>query len=139
MRIAVAADERSALAQFLLEELSERGHEAIVHGALADGERADWAFGSAAAAQDVAAGRAEQFAIVEAGSGVLMGAAGVRVNAGAAELARGLDPAALGRRLFELTAAAQERDLAPEGALRQYADGLKRHVEASLPSAPAPA
>jgi len=60
MRIAVAADERSALAQFLLEELSERGHEAIVHGALADGERADWAFGSAAAAQDVAAGRAEQ-------------------------------------------------------------------------------
>jgi len=60
MRIAVAADERSALAQFLLEELSERGHEAIVHGALADGERADWAFGSAAAAQDVAAGRAQQ-------------------------------------------------------------------------------
>ena len=60
MRIAVAADERSALAQFLLEELVERGHEPIIHGALADGERADWAWGSAAAAADVAAGRAEQ-------------------------------------------------------------------------------
>jgi ribose 5-phosphate isomerase B len=60
MRIAVAADERSALAQFLLEELSERGHSALLHGALADDERTDWAWGSAAAASDVAAGRAEQ-------------------------------------------------------------------------------
>jgi ribose 5-phosphate isomerase B len=60
MRIAVAADERSALAQFLLEELVERGHELVIHGALAEGERADWAWGSAAAAQDVSAGRAEQ-------------------------------------------------------------------------------
>jgi ribose 5-phosphate isomerase B len=60
MRIAVAADERSALAQFLLEELLARGHEPLVHGALNDDERADWAWGSAAAAQDVVAGRAEQ-------------------------------------------------------------------------------
>jgi ribose 5-phosphate isomerase B len=60
MRIAVAADERSALAQFLLEELIERGHEPLVHGALAADERADWAWSAAAAAQDVAAGRAEQ-------------------------------------------------------------------------------
>jgi ribose 5-phosphate isomerase B len=60
MRIAVAADERSALAQFLLEELVARGHEPLIHGALAADERADWAWGSAAAAADVAAGRAEQ-------------------------------------------------------------------------------
>jgi len=60
MRIAVAADERSALAQFLLEELVARGHEPLIHGALMEGERPDWAWGSAAAAQDVAAGRAEQ-------------------------------------------------------------------------------
>jgi ribose 5-phosphate isomerase B len=60
MRIAVAADERSALAQFLLEELLARGHEPLVHGALNGEERADWAWGSAAAAQDVVAGRAEQ-------------------------------------------------------------------------------
>jgi ribose 5-phosphate isomerase B len=60
MRIAVAADERSALAQFLLEELSERGHVTIAHGALTDDERPDWAWGSAAAAADVVAGRAGQ-------------------------------------------------------------------------------
>jgi ribose 5-phosphate isomerase B len=60
VRIAVAADERSALAQFLLEELIGRGHEPLIHGALADGERPDWAWGSAAAAADVVAGRAEQ-------------------------------------------------------------------------------
>jgi len=54
MRIAVAADERSALAQFLLEELVGRGHEPLIHGALAQDERPDWAWGSAAA------GRAEQ-------------------------------------------------------------------------------
>jgi ribose 5-phosphate isomerase B len=60
MRIAVAADERSALAQFLLEELVERGHEPLLRGALAEGERPDWAWASAAAAEDVAAGRAEQ-------------------------------------------------------------------------------
>jgi len=60
MRIAVAADERSALAQFLLEELVARGHEPLIHGALVDGERPDWAWGSAAAAEDVVAGRADQ-------------------------------------------------------------------------------
>ncbi len=60
MRVAVAADERSALAQFLIEELLERGHEPLLHGALLDGDRADWAWGSAAAAGDVVAGRADQ-------------------------------------------------------------------------------
>jgi ribose 5-phosphate isomerase B len=60
VRIAVAADERSALAQFLLEELSERGHVALVHGALADSEPPDWASGSVEAARDVADGRADQ-------------------------------------------------------------------------------
>ena len=37
-----------------------------------------------------------------------------------------------GRMLFELAAAAQARDLDPEGALRQHADGLVRHVEGRL-------
>ena len=60
MRVAVAADERSALAQFVIEELLARGHEPLLHGALLDGDRADWAWGSAAAAGDVVAGRADQ-------------------------------------------------------------------------------
>jgi ribose 5-phosphate isomerase B len=60
MRIAVAADERTGVAEAVVEELRNRGHEPIVHGALADGERDDWAWASEAAARDVAEGRAEQ-------------------------------------------------------------------------------
>jgi ribose 5-phosphate isomerase B len=56
----VAADERSGVAEAVVEELRRRGHEPIVHGALADGERDDWAWASEAAARDVADGQAEQ-------------------------------------------------------------------------------
>jgi ribose 5-phosphate isomerase B len=60
MKIAVAADERVGVAEAVLEELRRRGHEPIPHGALAEGERDDWAWASEAAARDVAEGRAEQ-------------------------------------------------------------------------------
>src|ERR671938_133655 len=60
MRIAVAADERTGVADALVEELRRRGHEPVVHGALSDSERDDWAWASEAAARDVADGRAEQ-------------------------------------------------------------------------------
>ena len=60
MKIAVAADERTGVAEAVVEELRRRGHDPIVHGALADGERDDWAWASEAAARDVAEGRAEQ-------------------------------------------------------------------------------
>ncbi|HYH58985.1 MAG TPA: RpiB/LacA/LacB family sugar-phosphate isomerase [Thermoleophilaceae bacterium] len=60
MRIAVAADERTGVADAVVEELRKRGHEPIPHGALADGERDDWAWASEAAARDVAEGRADQ-------------------------------------------------------------------------------
>ena len=60
MRIAVAADERTGVAEAIVEELRRRGHEPLVHGALADGERDDWAWASEAAARDVAEGRADQ-------------------------------------------------------------------------------
>jgi ribose 5-phosphate isomerase B len=60
MRISVAADERVGVADAVLEELRRRGHEPIAHGALADGERDDWAWASEAAARDVAEGRADQ-------------------------------------------------------------------------------
>ena len=59
MRIAVAADERNGIAETVLEELRRRGHEPLGHGALAEGERDDWAWASEAA-RDVAEGRAEQ-------------------------------------------------------------------------------
>ena len=60
MKIAVAADERTGVADALAAELRKRGHEAIPHGALNDEERDDWAWASEAAARDVAEGRADQ-------------------------------------------------------------------------------
>jgi ribose 5-phosphate isomerase B len=60
MRIALAADELTGVAERIPEELRRRGHEPILHGAYADAERDDWAWASEAAARDVADGRAEQ-------------------------------------------------------------------------------
>jgi ribose 5-phosphate isomerase B len=60
MRIAVAADERTGVADAVVEQLRARGHEPLPHGALSDAERNDWAWASEAAARDVADGRAEQ-------------------------------------------------------------------------------
>ena len=60
MKISVAADERTGVAEALADELRQRGHEPILHGALSDDERDDWAWASEAAARDVAEGRAEQ-------------------------------------------------------------------------------
>jgi ribose 5-phosphate isomerase B len=60
MRVAVAADERTGIADAVAEELRRRGHEPILHGALSEAERDDWAWASEAAARDVAEGRAEQ-------------------------------------------------------------------------------
>ena len=60
MRIAVSCDERTGVAGAVVEELRRRGHEPIVHGALADDERDGWAWASEAAARDVAEGRADQ-------------------------------------------------------------------------------
>jgi ribose 5-phosphate isomerase B len=56
----VAADERTGVAGAVVEELRRRGHDPILHGALTEGERPDWAWASEAAARDVADGRAEQ-------------------------------------------------------------------------------
>ncbi|HXB64177.1 MAG TPA: RpiB/LacA/LacB family sugar-phosphate isomerase [Solirubrobacteraceae bacterium] len=60
MRIAVSADERVGIADTLVGALERRGHTVSAHGALADRERDDWAWASAAAAREVADGRAEQ-------------------------------------------------------------------------------
>lgn len=59
MRIAVSADELTGFAAELAGLLRERGHEVMLHGALAAGERSDWAWASEAAARDVRAGRAD--------------------------------------------------------------------------------
>lgn len=60
MRLAVAADELTGVAEELLERLRGAGHELVLHGAYARQERPDWAWASERAARDVAAGRAHQ-------------------------------------------------------------------------------
>ena len=60
VRIAVAADERTGVAEAVVDELRRRGHEPLLHGALSERERDDWAWCCEAAARDVAEGRAEQ-------------------------------------------------------------------------------
>jgi ribose 5-phosphate isomerase B len=94
MRISVAADERTGVAEQVVEELRRRGHEPLLHGALNDGERDDWAWSSEAAARDVAEGRADQGIVAcWTGTGASIAAnkvAGVRAALCAdAETARG--------------------------------------------------
>jgi ribose 5-phosphate isomerase B len=60
MRIAVAADERTGIADAVVDELRRRGHHPIPHGVLAEGDRNDWAWCAEAAARDVVEGRADQ-------------------------------------------------------------------------------
>jgi ribose 5-phosphate isomerase B len=60
VRIAVAVDELTGVAEALPEQLRRRGHEPILHGAYVPDECDDWAWASSAAASDVAEGRAEQ-------------------------------------------------------------------------------
>jgi ribose 5-phosphate isomerase B len=60
VRIAVAADELTGVAEAVVAELRRRGHEPLLHGALNEAERDDWAWASEAAARDVAEGRADQ-------------------------------------------------------------------------------
>jgi ribose 5-phosphate isomerase B len=60
VRVSIAADERTGVAEAVVDELRRRGHEPILHGALNDAERDDWAWSSETAARDVADGRADQ-------------------------------------------------------------------------------
>jgi ribose 5-phosphate isomerase B len=94
MRISVAVDELTGVAEAVVAELERRGHEPIVHGALSEAERDDWAWASEAAARDVADGRAEQGIVCcWTGTGASMAAnkvSGVRAALCAdAETARG--------------------------------------------------
>lgn len=59
MRIAVSTDMLEGAAEAVLEQLSERGHEVLRFGAYDPNARADWAWGSEAAARAVASGEAE--------------------------------------------------------------------------------
>jgi MazG family protein len=53
-------------------------------------------------------------------------------------LGRGLDEAALGRMLFEMTSAARAKGLDPERALRLHATKVMREIEEKIASVPVP-
>jgi ribose 5-phosphate isomerase B len=94
MRISVASDMDTPVARALIEELRKRGHDPVVHGALAEGERADWAWACERAARDVAEGDAQQGVVCcWTGTGASIAAnkvAGIRAAlCGDAETARG--------------------------------------------------
>src|SRR4030081_3872934 len=94
MRISVAADERTGVAEAVVDELRKRGHEPLLHGALSESERDDWAWASEAAARHGAEGRADQAVVAcWTGTGASIAAnkvAGVRAAlCGDAETARG--------------------------------------------------
>jgi ribose 5-phosphate isomerase B len=60
MRVSLSADELTGVAGALSAAVAAKGHSVVLHGALGEGERADWAWASEAAARDVAEGRADQ-------------------------------------------------------------------------------
>jgi ribose 5-phosphate isomerase B len=60
LRISLGADELTGIAPGLAREIERRGHTAVLHGALAEGEREDWAWASERAAREVAEGSADQ-------------------------------------------------------------------------------
>lgn len=60
---------------------------------------------------------------------------GIVDTAAVVALSSDLDAATLGRRLFELTAAAKQRGLDPEGALRLHATAVMHEIEARVASA----
>src|ERR1700721_234049 len=56
MRIALAADELTGVAEGLPAELRRRGHEPVAHGVYAADERPDWAWAGEAAARGLPGG-----------------------------------------------------------------------------------
>jgi ribose 5-phosphate isomerase B len=58
--ISISADELTGVAGAIATELQARGHTTILHGALLQNERCDWAWAAEEVASDVSSGAAEQ-------------------------------------------------------------------------------
>jgi ribose 5-phosphate isomerase B len=121
MRIAVAADELTGVAQELLDELRRRGHELVAHGAFNTEERPDWAWASERAARDVAEGRAEQ-AVVACWTGTGASIAANKVPGVRAALCLDADTAAGARRWNDANALALSLRLTSPALLGEILD-----------------
>ena len=121
MRVAIAADELTGVAEALPDELRRRGHEPVLHGAYADGERPDWAWASEAAARDVADGRAEQ-AVVACWTGTGASIAANKVAGVRAALCGDAQTAAGARRWNDANVLALSLRLTSRAALEEILD-----------------
>ena len=121
MRVAVAADELTGVAEALVEELRRRGHEPLLHGAYVEGERPDWAWATEAAARDVAEGRAEQ-AIVACWTGTGASIAANKVAGVRAALCGDAQTAEGARRWNDANALALSLRLVSRAALEEILD-----------------
>jgi ribose 5-phosphate isomerase B len=122
MKISVAADERTGVADAVVEELRRRGHEPVVHGALSEDERDDWAWASEAAARDVADGRAEQ-AIVACWTGTGASIAANKVPGVRAALCGDAETARGARRWNDANVLALSLRTTSEAVLTEILDG----------------
>jgi len=117
----VASDERTGVAERVVEELRRRGHEPLVHGALAEGERDDWAWASEAAARDVAEGTADQ-AIVCCWTGTGASIAANKVEGVRAALCADAETARGARRWNDANALALSLRTTSEALLEEVLD-----------------
>lgn len=122
MRIAIAADERVGVADALVDEVRSRGHEPVLHGALAEQERHDWAWASEAAARDVADGRADQ-AIVACWTGTGASIAANKVAGARAALCTDAETARGARRWNDANVLALSLRLTSQPLLTEILDG----------------
>jgi ribose 5-phosphate isomerase B len=121
MRIAVAADERVGIADAVVEELCARGHHVTRFGALAEGERSDWAWASEAAARQVAAGAADH-AVVCCWTGTGASIAANKVAGVRAALCCDAETAAGARRWNDANVLALSLNSVSESALKEILD-----------------
>ena len=121
MRVALAADELTGVAEKLAEDLRRRGHDVILHGAYAEDERSDWAWASEAAARDVSEGRAEQ-AVVACWTGTGASIAANKVAGVRAALCADAQTAEGARRWNDANVLALSLRLTSEAALGEILD-----------------
>ena len=122
MRVSVAADERTGVAEAVVEELRRRGHEPVVHGALREDERDDWAWASEAAARDVAEGRADQ-AVVACWTGTGASIAANKVSGIRAALCADAETARGARKWNDANVLALSLRTTSEALLEEILDG----------------
>ena len=122
MRISVATDERTGVADALVAELRRRGHEPLLHGALIEEERDDWAWASEAAARDVAEGRAAQ-AVVCCWTGTGASIAANKVPGARAALCADAETARGARRWNDANVLALSLRTTSEALLSEILDG----------------